>query len=189
MILSAAALLKSKSRPSEQEIVAFTQGEHLPLRNVSLHHRGGAAGKPYRPRGRRETRWGGVRTGAIRARVWPCVSLADGPPRAVSPSGRRITCTVGEAGTFQESGRRPRRESLPENISAWLHIGEGGKGSVYTGKVEVGQNARTSLTQAVAEELKVLPANMRLVMSDTNLKPFDMGTFGSRCGLFVPGER
>jgi CO/xanthine dehydrogenase Mo-binding subunit len=84
---------------------------------------------------------------------------------------------------------KARGESLPENISAWLHIGEDGKGSVYTSKVEVGQNARTSWTQAVAEELKVLPANMRLVMGDTNLKPFDVGTFGSRCGLFVPGNR
>ena len=38
-------------------------------------------------------------------------------------------------------------------VGAWLHIGEDGKVTVYTGKVEVGQNIRTSLSQIVAEEL------------------------------------
>ena len=85
-------------------------------------------------------------------------------------------------GMAQESGgRRPRfQESLPQNIGAWLHIGETGAVTVYTGKAEMGQNIRTSLTQAVAEELRVKVAAIRLVMGDTDLTPFDMGTFGSR---------
>ena len=41
------------------------------------------------------------------------------------------------------------------DVAAWLHIAEDGRVTVYTGKVEVGQNIRTSLTQAVAEELHV----------------------------------
>lgn len=82
----------------------------------------------------------------------------------------------------QESGKaRARRgDSLPQEISAWLHIGENGTVTVYTGKVEVGQNIRTSLTQAVAEELHFPPEKIVLVMGDTQLTPFDMGTFGSR---------
>lgn len=81
----------------------------------------------------------------------------------------------------QESGGRPHRgESLPAEINAWLHIGESGKVTVYTGKVEVGQNIRTSLAQAVAEELHVPLDKIELVMGDTQLTPFDMGTFGSR---------
>jgi len=82
----------------------------------------------------------------------------------------------------QESGGRPRShgESLPKEIDAWLHIGEDGKVTVYTGKVEMGQNIRTSLTQAVAEELHVPMDSIELVMGDTQLTPFDMGTFGSR---------
>ena len=54
----------------------------------------------------------------------------------------------------QESGggaRRGTNQAPPETLSAWLHIGEDGRVTVFTGKVEVGQNARTSLTQAVAE--------------------------------------
>ena len=46
-------------------------------------------------------------------------------------------------------------EALPADVDAWLHIGEDGAVTVYTGKAEVGQNIRTSLTQAVAEELRV----------------------------------
>ena len=41
-----------------------------------------------------------------------------------------------------ESGRRERGEAMPQQISAWLHIGEDGAVTVYTGKVEVGQNVR-----------------------------------------------
>jgi hypothetical protein len=52
--------------------------------------------------------------------------------------------------------------------------------TVFTGKVEFGQNARTSLAQAVAEELRSPLSTIRLVMGDTDLTPFDMGTFGSR---------
>src|SRR5262249_38602737 len=63
---------------------------------------------------------------------------------------------------------------------AWLHIGEDSAITVYTGKVEVGQNIRTSLTQAVAEELRVPVGRVRLVMADTQLTPYDGGTAGSR---------
>ena len=81
----------------------------------------------------------------------------------------------------QESGHTARNgDSLPQEISAWLHIGENGTVTVYTGKVEVGQNIRTSLSQAVAEELVVPVENIELTMGDTQLTPFDMGTFGSR---------
>ena len=82
----------------------------------------------------------------------------------------------------QEAGggaRRGTNEPAPTALSAWLHIGETGLVTVYTGKVEVGQNARTALTQAAAEELRTPVDSIRLVMGDTALTPFDMGTFGS----------
>ena len=64
-------------------------------------------------------------------------------------------------------------------IGDWLHIEPDGTVVVYTGKVEVGQQIRTSLAQAVAEELRLPVAATRLVMADTDRTPFDMGTFGS----------
>ena len=81
----------------------------------------------------------------------------------------------------QESGRRGRRpESAPQDLDAWLHIGEDGAVTICTGKTEVGQNIRTSLSQAAAEELHCPIASIKLVMADTALVPYDMGTFGSR---------
>jgi nicotinate dehydrogenase subunit B len=67
-----------------------------------------------------------------------------------------------------------------DQIAAWLHVDERGIATVYTGKVEFGQGIRTSLTQHVAEELRAPVESIRLVMGDTELTPFDMGTFGSR---------
>ncbi len=96
-------------------------------------------------------------------------------------AGVLIVSVLKPAVIAQESGGGARRgDSLPKEIDAWLHIGENGKVTVYTGKVEVGQNIRTSLSQAVSEELKVPIAHIELVMGDTQLTPFDMGTFGSR---------
>jgi isoquinoline 1-oxidoreductase len=89
-----------------------------------------------------------------------------------------------EAALAQETGGRRRGGGRggqrPAEISAWLHVGEDGTVTVFTGKVEVGQNIRTSLTQAVAEELPAPISSIRMVMADTELTPFDAGTFGSR---------
>src|SRR5580700_6000004 len=97
-------------------------------------------------------------------------------------AGVVVVSVLKPAITAQESGggRQRRGESLPQQIDAWLHLGENGKITAYTGKVEVGQNIRTSLSQAVAEELNVPIDRIEMVMGDTQLTPFDMGTFGSR---------
>ncbi|MGA7423643.1 MAG: molybdopterin cofactor-binding domain-containing protein [Candidatus Sulfotelmatobacter sp.] len=96
-------------------------------------------------------------------------------------AGILVVCTL-KGVHAQESGSGKRRsgEELPNDIGGWLHIGENGIVTVYTGKVEVGQNIRTSLSQAVAEELLVGVDKIQMVMGDTQLTPFDMGTFGSR---------
>ncbi len=72
------------------------------------------------------------------------------------------------------------KEDLPENISAWLHIGEDGNVTGFTGKAEIGQNIRTSLAQTIADELRVPFESVRMITGDTSLTPFDAGTFGSR---------
>ena len=82
----------------------------------------------------------------------------------------------------QESGggRRSFDPEMPQAIGAWLHVGSDEKITVYTGKVEVGQDIRTSLSQVVAEELHVPLTQISMVMGDTDRTPFDRGTFGSR---------
>jgi isoquinoline 1-oxidoreductase len=112
---------------------------------------------------------------------------------ALSPHRRAFLKTLGGGvlvlltlegdGVAQESGRSGHHasgEDLPENIGAWLHIAPDGSITAFTGKAEVGQNIRTSLTQAVADELRCSPDSIHLVMADTALTPWDMGTFGSR---------
>jgi CO/xanthine dehydrogenase Mo-binding subunit len=97
-------------------------------------------------------------------------------------AGLLIVCVMKDASALQESGGRRHNDedSLPQAISAWLHIDENGGVTVFTGKVEVGQNIRTSLSQAVAEELHFPLEKIQIVMGDTQLVPHDMGTFGSR---------
>lgn len=97
--------------------------------------------------------------------------------------GGGIVVWIVDDADAQESGggaRRGMNQQMPAQVSAWLHIGEEGTVTAYTGKVEVGQNSRTSLSQAVAEELRVPVSRIRMIMGDTDLTPFDMGTFGSQ---------
>jgi CO/xanthine dehydrogenase Mo-binding subunit len=106
-------------------------------------------------------------------------------------AGIVVCFAVSGAEAYQEeSGGRRRRgggrrsgrgggRGVPQEVGAWLHISAAGEVTAFSGKVEIGQNARTSLTQAVAEELGVPVASIRFVLADTDLTPFDAGTFGS----------
>src|SRR5205823_2193045 len=69
--------------------------------------------------------------------------------------GGLLICLAPRSALSQESGRGGGGHELPKDLSAWIHIDADGKVKVFTGKVEVGQNIRTSLGQQVAEELRV----------------------------------
>ena len=94
------------------------------------------------------------------------------------PSGRGSSSSS-PSGT-RTSGIRPRRAraDLPADVSAWLHRRTWPRHR-HTGKTEIGQNIRTSLSQAVADELRLPVSAVTLVMADTDhaVRP---GTFGSR---------
>ena len=77
----------------------------------------------------------------------------------------------------REGGRGPRG---PRTLSGRIHLGKDGTIAVLTGKVEGGQGARAELTLAAAEELRVSPNSIQLVMADTALVPDDGITAGSR---------
>lgn len=80
----------------------------------------------------------------------------------------------------EQGGGQPEGQGADAHVAAWLHINEQGGVTAYTGKVEIGQNIRTSLAQAVADELRLHVGAITMVMGDTALTPYDAGTFGSQ---------
>jgi isoquinoline 1-oxidoreductase len=96
-------------------------------------------------------------------------------------------CALGQGG--EGGAGRPNRPGRPGGggrgapnapLASWLQIDEQGKITACVGKVEIGQNIRTSLAMVVAEELRVPLAAITMIMGDTDKVPYDMGTFGSQ---------
>jgi nicotinate dehydrogenase subunit B len=99
-------------------------------------------------------------------------------------SGIFILFTIGDSlFDWQERQGRPQR-SMPTDFNAYLKIAEDGRVSCYTGKIEMGQGVVTSLGQMLADEMDVPVESVDMVMGDTDLCPWDMGTFGSMSTRF-----
>src|ERR1035437_10565870 len=95
-----------------------------------------------------------------------------------------IFITLGEMAIGQEAGRqRGGRQGGPADFNAFLRIGEDGRVTGFTGKIEMGQGPITSLAQMLAEELDTPLDTVEIVMGDTERCPWDMGTFGSMTTL------
>lgn len=71
------------------------------------------------------------------------------------------------------------RSRVPTDFNAFLRIGEDGRVTCFTGKIEMGQGPITSLPQMLAEDLDVPLEAVEIIMGDTELCPFDQGTWGS----------
>jgi isoquinoline 1-oxidoreductase len=63
---------------------------------------------------------------------------------------------------------------------AWVHVAPSGTVSAFSGKVDIGQDNRTAFRLLVAEELGVEVGLVSVVQGDTDVCPYDAGTFGSR---------
>ena len=98
---------------------------------------------------------------------------------AMTGSGLFLFFWVGPLELFQEPTRLSGRPSYPSDFNAYLRIGPDGRVTCFVGKVELGQGAMTSLPMLLAEELDVALDSVDIVMGDTDLCPWDMGTFGS----------
>ena len=96
-----------------------------------------------------------------------------------------VTVSANDLLALQEAPARRRfGRALPEDFNAFLRIGEDGRVSCFTGKIEMGQGVVTSLAQMLADELEVSLETVDMVMGDTDLCPWDMGTFGSMSTRF-----
>ena len=95
--------------------------------------------------------------------------------------GPRLAAGESEAAFKAANGPSPGK---PATFNAYLRIGEEGRVTCYTGKIEMGQGPITSLPQMLAEELDVAVDMVDMVMGDTDLCPFDEGTWGSMTTRF-----
>ena len=80
--------------------------------------------------------------------------------------------------------RPPGYRDLPTDFNSFLRIGVDGRVTCFTGKIEMGQGIVTSLAQMLADELDVPLDAVDMTMGNTDLCPWDIGTFGSRTTRF-----
>ncbi|MFN2127027.1 MAG: molybdopterin cofactor-binding domain-containing protein, partial [Anaerolineales bacterium] len=100
----------------------------------------------------------------------------------IAGGGIFIFLTIGELPVQAQEGRW--RPPMPTDFNAFLRIADDGTVSCFTGKIEMGQGVVTSLAQMLADELDVSLESVNMVMGDTDLCPWDMGTFGSMSTRF-----
>ncbi|HEV2331228.1 MAG TPA: molybdopterin cofactor-binding domain-containing protein [Verrucomicrobiae bacterium] len=101
----------------------------------------------------------------------------------VKTLGAGLLIAVSLPALGQESGSRGRGDffgSGARTLGARIHLGAKGSITVFAGKVEGGQGARTELSQAAAEELRVPVSRIQMVLADTGAVPNDGMTAGSR---------
>lgn len=91
------------------------------------------------------------------------------------PPDRRDFLKVLGGGLFLLVTVRAQGQDVPVRVQ----VAENGTYRAFTGKMDMGQGARTLLTQAFAEELRVPLDRVELVMGDTSLCPDDGGTWSS----------
>jgi isoquinoline 1-oxidoreductase len=73
---------------------------------------------------------------------------------------------------------------VPTDFNAFLSIAADGRVTGFTGKIEMGQGVITSLAQMLADELDVPFDSVNMLMGDTDLCPWDQGTWGSMTTRF-----
>jgi nicotinate dehydrogenase subunit B len=93
--------------------------------------------------------------------------------------GGGIAVLLSLKGTEMVAAGLELQQGYPDDFNAYLRVGEDGRVSVLSGKIEMGQGVETSQAQMVAEELRVPLGRIDMVMGDTERSVWDAGTWGS----------
>ncbi|MCK9914305.1 xanthine dehydrogenase family protein molybdopterin-binding subunit [Microbacteriaceae bacterium K1510] len=80
---------------------------------------------------------------------------------------------IGMANAVKGTGRGPFESGI-------VRVGQDGKVSVYTGATAMGQGLETALAQICADNLSVVPEDVRVIAGDTAKIPLGLGGFASR---------
>lgn len=171
MVMSAVALLQNEPHPDRARIVKAMNGNLCRCAGYTRIVRAiqrAAAGEveAAEPTGKDD---GAPLTLPRPASPWDLTEAEDRDWFDVLPPGLVVVLPPGELpGAWTAGG------------GAWIHVGEDGTVTAFTGKADVGQDNRTALALIVGAELGLPPTSVRVVMGDTDVCPWDMGTFGSR---------
>ena len=170
MILSAVSLLEGSDAPSPAEIGAGLDGNvcrcgaHSAIVRAVLR---AARGEPVELMPVPEP--GSVEPLPAPPRPWSSLPPDERDFFAVLPEGLVVVAT---------SEAAARGWSTCDE--AWLHLGSDVTVTGFSGKVDVGQGNRGAMAALIAEQLGLPADAVRLVLGDTDLCPYDLGTFGSR---------
>jgi len=135
-------------------------------------------------------------------------------PGEVTPQRFRVT-TCGLKECIQEVGKRldwqnrkkkkRKKDGRGVGMASLIHVGGGarvyksdgcgtiikvddfGMVSVFTGSTDIGQGAETVIAQIVSEEIGVSPGDVKIIDTDTDVCPWDVGVHASRT-TFVAGN-
>lgn len=109
--------------------------------------------------------------------------------RAVDSAPDRVTVTRDKPRVEADAHTSANAGSLRQtpDVDSWIRINEDGTVTVLTGKVELGQDLRTSFAMIAAEELDVSLDRIRMVMEDTARTPNE-GFTGSSLSLETSGN-
>jgi CO/xanthine dehydrogenase Mo-binding subunit/aerobic-type carbon monoxide dehydrogenase small subunit (CoxS/CutS family) len=116
-------------------------------------------------------------------RILRAVRRAAGRPDA-SPS---YEIQVAEEGEPEPEPSLPRPLVGTPDLDAWVRVNTEGTITLFTGKVELGQDLRTAVAMIGAEELDVSLERIRIVMADTERSP-DEGYTVSSMSLETSGN-
>ena len=176
MILGAYALLLKNPKPTRAEIVRHME-DHLcrcgtHVRVIQAVETAAAAMKEARD-DPPDVCWKSGRMG-----IRPSVNRREF--LKLTGTGLLVMVAIEPLLGGQEPARLPTgRQGYPTDLNAYVHIGADGRVTCLVGKVELGQGAMTSLAQLAAEELNVPLTSVDMVIGDTDLCPWDGGTYGS----------
>ena len=95
-----------------------------------------------------------------------------------------VVFSLSELSLLQGWGQTSTNTTEPD-FNAYIRVKEDGRIDCYTGKIEMGQGIITSLAQVVAEELEVPIEAIDVILGDTELCPYDAGTWGSLTTRFI----
>lgn len=101
--------------------------------------------------------------------------MSEGVLRVVGPAGAGFPPPATSYARQAYANTQPTPE-----LATWLELRTDGCVTAYAGKVEYGQGIRAGLAVEVAEELRVPLSAIDVILGDTDLVPWDMGTFGSQ---------